>query len=177
MKPADAVASSHTWREQNRRFCQIMSTLEERSRGGYYIILYWGQQDCQTAYINGKTPIACLGAGPRPACLSAVGNCKPPGTKGTLGAVTHHKLWPAQGRLAPPHPWAVLTHCRCAHSGLSLQEQVLAEQCVQYLQHHLRELVNSPSLQEWDLFPQLSLEAEVKVKLHSYMRFKFAFST
>lgn len=35
---------------------------------------------------------------PRPASLSVAGNCKPPGTKGTLTAVTHHKLCPTQGR-------------------------------------------------------------------------------
>lgn len=40
----------------------------------------------------------------------------------------------------------------------------------------MRELVNSPTFQEWALFPQHSLEAEVELELHSYTRLSLLFT-
>lgn len=50
-----------------------------RAGGGYYIILYQGWQDRQTAYVCGKTPIACGGAGfPLARALGGIANPQAP---------------------------------------------------------------------------------------------------
>jgi len=101
----------------------------ERPRGEYYIILYQGWQDCQRAYINGKTPIACAGAGfPLAGApelwgeMQTPGQCRHPHGSGlSLHLLTVN---------SDQHKEGTSSGARCVTSGPSPQDQALADQHV-----------------------------------------------